>query len=278
MTPIIELQDVNFHYGERTIFGALSIQMMEGDMVALLGSNGSGKTTLLNIIAGLVRPESGRVQISGKDLKQWKRQELARLVALVPQHLEVPFSFRVDEIVAQGRVPYLSRFGSLGDRDHEIIEQALETTDLLELRHRDFRELSGGERQRVKIAIGLAQQAKLMLLDEPTQHLDIGRQIEFVTLLKRLNERGITVLSAMHDLAIVRDHFPKAALILDRDFVFGPTPEVLRHDLLERAYAVEASTLDLYGERSAMEPQDPQRDCREFRPARTRHSERRSNR
>jgi iron complex transport system ATP-binding protein len=248
MKPMIELRDVNFHYGDRTIFGALSFSVAEGEMVALVGANGSGKTTLLNIIAGLLAPDSGHIQIDGREVKTWKRQELARFVALVSQHLEVPFSFHVDEIVVQGRVPHLGRFGTLSAHDHDIVEQALETADLLDLRHRDFRELSGGERQRVKIAIGLAQQAKLMLLDEPTQHLDIGRQIEFVTLLKRLNAAGITVVSAMHDLTVVRDHFQKAALLLDKDFVYGSTPDVLRPELLERAFAIEASTLDLYNQ------------------------------
>jgi iron complex transport system ATP-binding protein len=274
VNQIIQLQDVNFQYGDRTIFGALSFTVAEGEMVALLGANGSGKTTLLNLIAGLTPPNSGQVQVGGRDLMQWERRELAQFAALVPQHLEVPFSFHVDEIVAQGRVPYSGRFGSLSSEDRDVVEQALQTADLLELRHRDFRELSGGERQRVKIAIGLAQQAKLLLLDEPTQHLDIGRQIEFVTLLKRLNETGISILAAMHDLAIVRHHFPKTALILDHDFVFGPTEDVLRQDLLERAYAVHASTFDVY--REIPPSLEQPRDCRQrlTRP----HSERRGNR
>jgi iron complex transport system ATP-binding protein len=275
MTPMIEVRDVNFSYGSRTLFGALSLGLAETEMIALMGANGSGKTTLLNIIAGLLRPDSGEVHLSGRDLREWHRQELARFVALVPQHLEVPFSFRVDEIVAQGRVPYLGRFGRLSAHDHQAVEQALATADLLELRHRDFRELSGGERQRVKIAIALAQEARLMLLDEPTQHLDIGRQIEFVTLLKKLNASGITIVAAMHDLNVVRDHFARAALLVDADLIAGVTAEVLRPELLERAFAVSPGLLD-----SLRQPATDLPAIRESRHLRSRphHADRRGTR
>ncbi len=173
--------------------------------------------------------------------------ELPRGVALVPQELEIPFNFRVEEIVAQGRVPYLPLFGAGTASDREAVESAMEAVDIVGLRHRQYSELSGGERQRVKIAIGLAQQPKLMLLDEPTQHLDVGRQIELIALLRRLNQRGITIVAAVHDLNLVAENFSSVILLTpEPSWIAGPTAEVLRPDLLGRAFCVSQSALAQY--------------------------------
>ena len=139
-----------------------------GDDCAV-GPNGVGKTTLLKIVAGLLRPTSGAVLLQGRELESWSRRELSCYAALVPQHLDVPFAFRVEELVAQGRVPHLRRFAGPSARDLEVVERAMQAVDILGMRERAYSELSGGERQRVKIAIGLAQQPKVMMLDEPTQ-------------------------------------------------------------------------------------------------------------
>jgi iron complex transport system ATP-binding protein len=186
--------------------------------------------------------------VSGREVKSWHRRELSRFVALVPQHLDLPFSFSVEEIVAQGRVPHLGRFGSLSLHDHEVMERSMEAVDVLDLRDRVFSELSGGERQRVKIAIGLAQEPKLMLLDEPTQHLDIGRQIELVALLRRLNQKGITILAAVHDLNVARENFPKAILLSDSSCICEATADVMQPERLQRAFTVDASALRAYFE------------------------------
>lgn len=246
MTAMFEAANLQFQYGERVVFGDLSFTVNAGDMIALLGANGTGKTTLLNLAAGLLRPKSGHLSLQGKELKDWARQELSRYVALVPQLLELPFAFRVEEIVAQGRVPYAGAFGGLSNRDRQVIENAMQATDVAKLRDRVFSELSGGERQRVKLAIGLAQEPKLMLLDEPTQHLDIGRQIELVSLLRRLNESGITIIAAIHDLNVARENFGRAMLLMNGSCLCGPTPELLRPELLEIAFNVDATALDAY--------------------------------
>ena len=246
MAAMLEASAIHFQYGPRTVFDDLSFSVHAGDMIALLGANGTGKTTMLNLAAGLLRPQSGRLSLEGRDLQHWKRQDLSRHVALVPQLLEVPFSFRVDEIVSQGRVPYAGPFGGLSRRDHEVIETAMAATDVTELRDRVYSELSGGERQRVKLALGLAQEPKLMLLDEPTQHLDIGRQIELVSLLRRLNDGGITIIAAIHDLNVARENFSKAMLLMNGSCLCGPTAELLRPDLLEIAFRVDAAALEAY--------------------------------
>jgi iron complex transport system ATP-binding protein len=247
MAAILEFRNVGFAHGARRIFRDLSFTVQSGEMVALMGPNGVGKTTLLKLAAALLRPSSGEVLVQGRELKQWERRQLSCCVALVPQELEVPFAFRVEEIVAQGRVPHLGFFGSLGGIDHDAVESAMEAVDILDLRHRVFDELSGGECQRVKIAIALAQQPTLMLLDEPTQHLDLGRQLEVMALLRTLMERGITIVAAVHDLALVRDNCSSGILLTpDAPAVVGPVAELLRPDLLERAFSVERRSLDRY--------------------------------
>jgi ABC-type cobalamin/Fe3+-siderophores transport system ATPase subunit len=247
MAAILEFRKVGFAHGVRSIFEDLSFCVQPGETVALMGPNGAGKTTLLKLAAALLRPLPGEVLVQGRELKQWERRQLSCCVALVPQHLEVPFAFRVEEIVAQGRVPHLGFFGGLTGNDLDAVESAMEAVDILNMRHRVFAELSGGERQRVKIAIALAQQPRLMLLDEPTQHLDLGRQIEVMALLRRLVERGITIVAAMHDLALVREHCSSGILLTpESPAVAGPVAELLRADLLQRAFSVERPSLDRY--------------------------------
>ena len=261
--PVLEFRHVGFAHGglhqgrtqlpsmgasaERSIFEDLCFTVQPGEMVALMGPNGAGKTTLLKLAAGLLRPGSGEVMAQGRPLQQWPRRQLSCTIALVPQELEVPFAFRVEEIVAQGRVPHMSWFGGLRAQDVEVVETALHEVDLLPLRNRVFAELSGGEQQRVKIAIALAQQPRLMLLDEPTQHLDLGRQIEVMGLLRRLVEQGITIVAAMHDLALVREHCSSGILLIPgAPALAGPLADLLRAELLKRAYAVDRAALDRY--------------------------------
>jgi iron complex transport system ATP-binding protein len=246
-SPIMEFRNVGFAHGARAIFDDLCFSVQPGETVALIGPNGIGKTTLLRLAAGLLRPSAGEILVRGRDVSDWGRRQLSCCVALVPQHLEVPFAFRVEEIVAQGRVPHLGFFGGLGAKDHDAVESAMEAVDIAGMRNRIFSELSGGERQRVKIAIGLAQQPRLMLLDEPTQHLDLGRQLELMALLRRLVERGITIVAAVHDLALVRDNCSSAILLTpDAPAMAGPVAELLRADLLERAFSVERIGLERY--------------------------------
>lgn len=247
MPTILEFRNVAFAHGTRKIFDDLCLSVEEGETVALMGPNGVGKTTLLKMAAKLLRPASGEILVHGRSLRDWRRRELSCSVALVPQHLEVPFAFRVEEIVAQGRVPHLGFLGGLDRDDLDAVESAMEAVDIVKMRHCIFAELSGGERQRVKIAIGLAQQPRLMLLDEPTQHLDLGRQIELMALLRKLVERGITIVAAVHDLALVREHCSSGILLTpDAPVLTGTIPELLLPERLERAFSVERTYLDRY--------------------------------
>jgi iron complex transport system ATP-binding protein len=247
ISTILEFQEVSFSRGARPLLDRMSFAIEKQEMVALLGPNGVGKTTLLKVASRLLQPNAGTVLLQGKPLVDWRRRELPRCVALVPQELELPFNFRVDEIVAQGRVPYLPLFGVHTPLDRKAVQNAMEAVDIVGLRHRVYSELSGGERQRVKIAIGLAQQPKLMLLDEPTQHLDVGRQIELIALLRQLNQSGLTIIAAVHDLNLVAENFSSVIMLTPEPaWIAGSTTDVLQPDVLARAFCVPESELAKY--------------------------------
>jgi ABC-type cobalamin/Fe3+-siderophores transport system ATPase subunit len=244
MPALLEFRDVSFSRGSRLLLDRLSFSIDKRDMVALLGPNGIGKTTLLRLATRLLSPDRGEILLEGKALSQWSRRGLPQTVALVSQDLEVPFRFPVEEIVQQGRAPHVPILGRSRAVDREVVEAAMEAVGVTHLRRRSFAELSGGERQRVKIAIGLAQQPKLMLLDEPTQHLDIGRQIELLSLLRDLNRRGLTIIAAVHDLNLVAENFTSAILLTpEPSWIAGSTADVLRPQLLERAFSVPHTEL-----------------------------------
>lgn len=240
MKPLLSVREVSFAYGTRPVFRDVSFDVAPGDRVALVGANGAGKTTLLKICTGLIKAQAGNVLYQDTPLHCYQRRELARNVALVPQEVHVTFDFTVRQFVEQGRTPHLrSFFGNLEERDRAAVREAMECADVTHLAERNFNELSGGERQRVKIALAVAQQPRLLLLDEPTQHLDIGRQAEVFAVLRRLNDSGIAVVAAVHDLHGALAHFSTAMLISPESaLVCGPTAQVLTASAIQRAFGV----------------------------------------
>src|SRR5579871_3681331 len=241
MSRMLEFSSVTFSYNGATLFGGITLGVEEGARVALVGANGSGKTTLLKLAAGLLRPVEGSVSFQGRDLRSVPRRELARQMAYVPQQMVAPFDFTVRQIVEQGRTPHLKMMGSFRQRDREAVESAMEAAAVTSLANRVYNRLSGGEQQRVKIAVALAQEPKLLLLDEPTQHLDIGRQAEILELLADLNRRGVTMVAAIHDLYAVHWYFPSMILLhLDRKLVQGETEVILQQETIERAFGIHA--------------------------------------
>jgi iron complex transport system ATP-binding protein len=237
MTALLTLSHVDFAYPSRKVLADISLSLTAGSCTALVGPNGSGKTTLLRIIAGSLAAGSGTVLLEGKPLDQIPRRLRSCVIALVPQQLDVPFDFTVQQIVEQGRTPYLGLLRGPMRKDRDAVDHALALTDCTYLRHRIFNELSGGERQRVKIALGLAQQPKLLLLDEPTQNLDIGRQAELIDLLNHLREQGITLFVSIHDLHLVEGNFSTAHLLdPTRGLISGSPRDVLTPANLAAAF------------------------------------------
>ena len=237
MTPLLEFSEVTFSHGPDPVLEDLSFTMQEGECSALIGPNGVGKTTLLRLAAGIVASSHGSIFLDGRRLDTLSRVEAARMVALVPQRFEVPFDFTVQQIVEQGRTPYIGLFSGFTRRDRVAVDRALELTAATSLRKRIFNELSGGERQRVKIALGLAQEPRLLLLDEPTQNLDIGRQIELLDYVQILNHEGVTVLAALHDLQLIPGTFSSVLLLgPDHEMRKGNPQDVLQPKILEKAF------------------------------------------
>jgi len=238
MTPLLQFERVSFQYNNgQPVLLDIDFTVLEGTCSALIGPNGAGKTTLLRLASGALTTTSGRVLLDGQPVTGIPHRQRSRLVALVPQQLDVPFDFSVQQIVEQGRTPYLGLLRGPAREDHLAIDRALQLTDTVHMRHRIFNELSGGERQRVKIALGLAQQAKLLLLDEPTQNLDIGRQAELIDLLHSLSSEGITVLASIHDLHLVHGNFSTAHLLgPDRSLISGAPASVFTSANLANAF------------------------------------------
>jgi len=242
------MQGITFGYNRQPLLYDVHFQVGAGEMVGLLGPNGSGKTTLLRLISGVLRPQQGTVVLNGRDARAWGRREMARRVAVVPQEMHVPFAFSVEELVSLGRTPYQRLLGSSTKEDQRIVHNAMQAADIEQLAGRIFNELSGGERQRVIVAMALAQRPALLLLDEPTSHLDIKYQIELLELVQRLNrETGVTVIAAMHDLNLAARYFPRLVLF-QRGIVADATPaEVLEPHLLRRVYGINVQVGILRG-------------------------------
>src|SRR5258708_12527949 len=209
---LLAVDGVTFGYERQPLLYDVHVQVRKGEMVGLLGPNGSGKTTLLRLVSGVLHPQQGKVVLEGRDLQDWGRRSIAQRVAVVPQALHMPFAFTVEQMVSLGRTPYINLLGSRNRLDAIIVEDAMHAAGITPLAVRIFNELSGGERQLVMVAMALAQQPALLLLDEPTAHLDIKYQIKILELVHRLTPQpGMPSIAAMHDLNPAARYFPRHA-------------------------------------------------------------------
>jgi len=234
----LEFQNVTTGYRGQPVIRELSLAVPEGGMVGVLGPNGAGKTTLLRCATGLCPVLAGTVRLFGDALGGLSAAERARRVAVVPQELETPMAFSVAEMVEIGRTSQVSRWRAPGRQDRHIIERAMAYTDVVELRHRPFPELSGGEKQRVMVAMALAQEPRMIFLDEATSHLDLNHRLEIMQIVERLNrEQGLTVVMISHDLNLAAE-FCQQLVLLDggRIAAQGTPVEVLTEENLRRVY------------------------------------------
>lgn len=195
---MLEFSHVNFGYGA-PLLQDINITFPGGKITTIIGPNGCGKSTLLKLAAGLLRPQSGNINLGGKDISQFRAKEYARRAAILLQSERIP-QISVKSLAEHGRFPYLSYHRRHTAEDKNIIENALETTGVAHLRHKNLNQLSGGERQRAFIAMALAQDTDLLMLDEPTTYLDINHQLEIMNLVQQLNTKGKTIIMVLHDL------------------------------------------------------------------------------
>jgi iron complex transport system ATP-binding protein len=225
-------------YGARMVLDGFSLALHRGEFLAVVGPNGCGKSTLVKAVSRALRPAAGTVSLAGRDIWQMRPRELARQVAVVAQETGVEFDFTVEEVVAMGRLPHLSRFRRETEADERAVRRAMEATNTLPLASRLVTGLSGGERQRVMVARALAQEPELLLLDEPTAHLDITHQIELLDLTRRLNrERGLSVVAVLHDLNLAAQYAARLLMMKDgRRFAEGSPTEVVTESNVAAVY------------------------------------------
>ena len=197
----LQAKTLTLTYGAQPVATDLSVQVEPGKITAIVGPNGCGKSTLLRALSRLLAPASGRVELDGKSLSDFTGKELAKVLGLLPQSPVAPEGITVADLVGRGRHPHLGLWGRYSKQDYQIIAHALEATGTAEFSDRPIEELSGGQRQRVWIAMALAQDTDVLLLDEPTTYLDVANQLDILDLLVELNqERGTTILMVLHDL------------------------------------------------------------------------------
>ena len=246
-SPALELRDVTVRYGPRPALRDVDLAVPRGDRVAVIGPNGAGKSTLLRVATGIVRPTFGTVGLGGEILEGLDRRGVARRVAVVPQQATLPFATRVEEVVALGRLPHEDPLRGARPADRAAVAAAIDRVGVGHLLGRDARELSLGERQLVLIALAVAQAAPLLVLDEPTVHLDLRHQVGTMELLVDLNVRdGTTIVAVLHDLSLAALFFPRLVLVDGGRIVADGTPaDVLTPDRIREVFGVEPSIVRL---------------------------------
>jgi iron complex transport system ATP-binding protein len=234
----LKIENIESGYMNNPVIKGISFSVKQGEFIGIIGPNGGGKTTLLKTLSHIIKPNGGGVFLQGEDIHSLSTLNIARNIAMVGQGMHSIFSFTTEEIVLMGRSPYIGFLGHETKSDIEKVNHALELTGLLLLKNKPIDELSAGERQRVLIARALAQQPKLLLLDEPTAHLDIGFQTDILDLVSSLKDReSLTVICVLHDLNLASQYCDKL-LLLDKGSIvdFDVPKNILKYDLLERVF------------------------------------------
>ena len=241
MSHCYQLIDVSFRYARDWVLRDFALEVAEGEFLGLIGPNGVGKSSLLKLMAGLLRPNQGAVWLHGENLASLSPRQIARRVAVVSQESQVLFPFTVAELVLMGRFTHQEGWGWDSPADLQIARHAMQAMDILPVATRTFRELSGGERQRAVIARALAQQAGILLLDEPTAFLDINHQLDIYALLQDLNRnRGVTVVVVSHDLNLASQHCDRLVLLHEGRVYWAGAPEqVVTPDHIRTVYGCD---------------------------------------
>ncbi|MBK5191441.1 MAG: ABC transporter ATP-binding protein [Methanosarcinales archaeon] len=237
----LEIKDVDAYYGSVQVLEGVDFSAAKGELLGIIGPNGSGKTTLLRAIARILKPKTGAILLDGKQVMQMKDKEFSRKFAAVPQDTTIQFDFSALDVVLMGRNPHLGRLELESEKDIDIARRCMELTNCWHLAERPVTELSGGERQLVIIARALTQEPKVLLLDEPTSHLDINYQIEIMGLLKHLTvHEGLIIIAVIHDLNLAAQYCDRLALLRDGKIVsIGTQYEVLTAENIKTAFGAD---------------------------------------
>lgn len=244
MEPVIQIEKLRFTYTEEEILHNLSVVINRGDRCFILGPNGSGKTTLLHCMSGLLSPQQGTILIEGKDISLLTRRERARAISLVAQEPPTSFPYSVIDMVVMGRTPHLNIFDRPTPKDYDIAWETLEYLGIGRLGNRTYTRLSGGEKQMVRLARALTQGSSILLLDEPTAHLDIKNTYSILNSIRQFaEEQNLTVVATVHDPNLAID-YAKSVVMIDRGSILqsGPLEKVMTAENLSKLYQCSLRT------------------------------------
>jgi iron complex transport system ATP-binding protein len=252
---MLEVENVRCGYGNREVICGVSFTLEAGNILCLLGANGSGKTTLFKAIMGLLPVKNGRIRYDKKDVAGWSRRKMAQLFAYVPQSHTPPFAFTVLDVVLMARSSHLERFSTPGRRDRKIAEEALQSLNIAHLSDARYTELSGGERQLVLIARALAQQAQIIVMDEPASNLDFGNQIRVLSQIKALAAAGLALLITTHSPNHAFECASQVAVLKHgRLLAYGSPQNTLTKNCLEQVYGVPLQIVTVGGKNKTCIP------------------------
>ena len=241
---MIELIDVDAGYGKAIKLFSIGCTIPTGSIVSVIGPNGSGKSTLLKTILGMLSTHKGQVLIDGRDVSLYRKDQLARIIAFLPQNRNIPI-ITVERMILHGRFPYLAYPRRYLERDYELVEKALDNYGLLELRHRQLQDLSGGERQRVYLAMAGVQDSEYYLFDEPTTYLDIAHQFEFLDQIRQLKKRGKTCVVVLHDLESALKIADFILVLEEGKLVFqGDHKKLIEQRILEQVFHIQVRCVE----------------------------------
>lgn len=252
---LFEVKNISFSYNDEEIFSDISFSICSGEVLCILGPNGTGKTTLIKCLNGLHDIDSGDILINGKNIKKLSFREISKHVGYIPQSHIPSFPFKVFDVVLMGRAPYLNLTDSPKENDVKIANDALKTLGIENLKDKEYTNLSGGERQLVFLARVLCQKPDMLILDEPTSHLDFGNQIKLLEIIDNLAKSGLSIIMSSHfpDHAFLSS--TKVAIMKDKRFIdFGTPEDVVTEENLKKAYSIDVKLIELDNKRKVCVP------------------------
>lgn len=234
---LLSITGVSFRYGPQIVLKDIDLDVEQGEVIGIIGPNGAGKSTLLRLIAGYLSPDEGSITFSGRPLKDYNRRTLARHIATLPQALDMPFPYTVEEFIVMGRYPYDTRNFSYGIEEKEMVLEIMNAMNIGHLAGRQINTLSEGERQKVYLAQCIVQDPGMLLLDEPVSHLDIKHQMRVLEILENLHTKGLTILMVLHDLNLASEFCSRIVLIAQGSvYATGSPAATLTYENIEKAY------------------------------------------
>jgi iron complex transport system ATP-binding protein len=234
---LFSANNIVFRYNHRTAIDNETFTIEKGEFMGVIGPNGAGKSTLLRLLAGFLKPSEGSIAFAGKNLNNYDRRELARNIATLPQLREIPFSYTVEDFILMGRYPHAQKGFFYGKKEEEFVDDVMDTMEISHLRERRIDTLSEGEQQKVFLSQCIAQDPRVLLLDEPVSHLDIRHQIQTLDVLEKLHGEGLTIIMVLHDLNLASEFCSRVMLISKGKIMSDSDPRlVLTFENIEEAY------------------------------------------